>query len=117
MTNREDHMTISHVGFAARAAIALSLAIGGPGAPALAKDIVVADAKGETVLETAPRKAAVFDLAALDILNALGVDAVAGVPKGAEGKGNFPPHIAHSWYPTGNLVSKSCLVASGNPRP
>lgn len=62
--------------------------------PALAKDITVAHAKGETVVRGTPGKVAVFDLATLDILDALGVEAVAGVPKGADGKGNFPPHIA-----------------------
>lgn len=62
--------------------------------PASARDLTVSHAKGEAVLHAMPAKVAVYDLAALDILHALGVDAVAGVPKGADGKGNFPPHIA-----------------------
>lgn len=78
--------------FAAAAAIAL--AFGGLTTPALAQGVTVPHAKGETVLASTPRRVAVFDLATLDNLTALGVDAVAGVPKGAGGKGNFPPHIA-----------------------
>jgi len=77
----------------ASGAIALSLAIG-LSLPALANDVTIAHAKGETSLKAVPRKVAVFDMATLDILNALGVDAVAGVPKGAEGNGNFPPSLA-----------------------
>jgi len=61
---------------------------------ASAKDVVVPHAKGEIVLRATPINAAVFDLASLDILRALGVETVAGVPKGAEGKGNFPVHLA-----------------------
>jgi iron complex transport system substrate-binding protein len=61
---------------------------------ASAKDVVVPHAKGEIVLRAAPTKAAVFDLASLDILHALGVEAVAGVPQGAEGKSKFPAHLA-----------------------
>jgi iron complex transport system substrate-binding protein len=61
---------------------------------ASAKDVVVPHAKGEIVLRAAPTKAAVFDLASLDILHALGVEAVAGVPQGAEGKSKFPKHLA-----------------------
>ncbi|TCP97582.1 iron complex transport system substrate-binding protein [Sphingomonas sp. PP-F2F-A104-K0414] len=61
---------------------------------ASAKDVVVPHAKGEIVLHAAPTKAAVFDLASLDILRALGVEAVAGVPQGAEGKSKFPAHLA-----------------------
>lgn len=62
--------------------------------PAMGKDIAIAHAKGETVLKSVPHKVAVYDLATLDILHALDVDAVSGVPKGAEDKGNFPTHIA-----------------------
>ena len=61
---------------------------------ASAKDVVVPHAKGEIVLRAALTKAAVFDLASLDILRALGVEAVAGVPQGAEGKSKFPAHLA-----------------------
>lgn len=69
------------------------LGIGCALAPASAQNITIAHAKGETVLHAPPRTVAVYDLATLDILNALGVEAVAGVPKGADGKGNFPPHL------------------------
>jgi iron complex transport system substrate-binding protein len=62
--------------------------------PASAREVTVAHARGETVLKDTPRKVAVFDLATLDILNALGVEAVAGVPKGEGGRGNLPPHLA-----------------------
>lgn len=48
----------------------------------------VVHAKGTTVLPAAPRRVAVFDLAALDMLQALGVDVVA-VPKA-----RFPAHLA-----------------------
>lgn len=63
-------------------------------ASASAKDVVVPHARGEIVLRAAPTRAAIFDLASLDILQALGVEAVAGVPKGAEGKGSLPVHLA-----------------------
>lgn len=43
--------------------------------------------------ETAPKRVAVFDLAGLDILNALNVDAVAALPKGSSGTGNFPAYL------------------------
>jgi iron complex transport system substrate-binding protein len=72
------------------AAIGLSMSLATPSAPVLANELRVEHAKGETVLMKAPAKVAVFDLAALDILATLGVDAVAGVPKGASGTGNFP---------------------------
>ncbi|MFT4053109.1 MAG: ABC transporter substrate-binding protein [Novosphingobium sp.] len=62
--------------------------------PVIAGDIAIAHAGGETVLKAVPKKVAVYDLATLDILHSLEVDAVAGVPKGAGDKGNFPPHIA-----------------------
>ncbi|EJL23661.1 ABC-type enterochelin transport system, periplasmic component [Novosphingobium sp. AP12] len=73
---------------------AILLAVACGPAAATAGDIVITHAKGETVLKATPRKVAVYDLATLDILNALGVNAVAGVPKGTEGKGNFPPYIS-----------------------
>ncbi len=75
-------------------AISLAVAFGVASAPAVAQSVVVTHAKGETELKQPPRKVAVFDLATLDILTALGVDAVAGVPKGKDGQGNFPPHLA-----------------------
>ncbi len=64
-----------------------------PSGSASAKDLIVSHAKGELVLHGVPARVAVFDLASLDILRALGVEAVVGVPKGAEGKGNLPPHL------------------------
>jgi iron complex transport system substrate-binding protein len=77
-----------------KAGSAILLAVACLPAAATARDIVITHARGETVLKATPRKVAVYDLATLDILNALGVNAVAGVPKGAEGKGNFPPYIS-----------------------
>lgn len=50
--------------------------------------LVVQHAKGETRLAGTPRRVAVFDLAALDNLHALGVEVVA-VPKA-----NFPAHLS-----------------------
>ncbi len=50
--------------------------------------LLVQHAKGETRLPATPRRVAVFDLAALDILQALGVE-VAAVPKA-----QFPAHLA-----------------------
>ena len=85
---------MNRTGLTARAAVALALAVVGLPASVMAGDVVVAHAQGETVLKEAPRKVAVFDLATLDNLSALGVDAVAGVPKGADGQGNFPPYLA-----------------------
>lgn len=55
--------------------------------PALAQPITVRHAQGETVLPERPQTVLVFDLAALDTLDALGVE-VAGVP-GA----NIPDHL------------------------
>lgn len=77
----------------ARTAIALSLGLSCL-APAQARDVAVSHAKGQTILAKTPGKVAVYDLATLDILAALGVEAVAGVPKGADGKTSFPPHLA-----------------------
>nr|WP_245524175.1 siderophore ABC transporter substrate-binding protein [Methylobacterium nonmethylotrophicum] len=54
-----------------------------------AAEIAVEHARGRTVLPAAPRKVVVFDLAALDTLDALGVP-VFGVPGGAK-----PPSLAH----------------------
>lgn len=76
------------------AGVAALLGLACMSASALAQDIRIAHAKGETILKARPAKAAVFDLATLDNLQALGVDAVAGVPKGAEGRGNFPSSLA-----------------------
>jgi len=53
------------------------------GMPALADDITVSHAQGETAVPLKPAKVLVFDLAALDILDRLGVEA-AGVPGGAK---------------------------------
>lgn len=69
------------------AALALALAAIGALFPASAADIPVTHAKGTTVLPGVPQRVAVYDLAALDILDALGVD-VAAVP-GAR----FPAHL------------------------
>lgn len=58
-----------------------------PQAHAQGSGFVVQHAKGETRLPASPRRVAVFDLAALDTLQALGVE-VAAVPKA-----NFPAHL------------------------
>jgi iron complex transport system substrate-binding protein len=85
-------MKISKLRFGAFAAVA---AIGLGALPATsAAQTVVAHAKGQTELRQVPRKVAVFDLATLDNLTALGVDAVVGVPKGEQGNGSLPPHLA-----------------------
>ncbi|MGC3985557.1 MAG: ABC transporter substrate-binding protein [Pseudorhodoferax sp.] len=55
---------------------------------ARAQALVAAHARGSTTLPARPRRVAVYDLAALDMLQALGVD-VAGVPKA-----RFPSHLA-----------------------
>lgn len=57
-------------------AVVFALAMAGP---AFADPIVVRHAQGETVLPGPPKTVLVFDLAALDTLDALGVD-IAGVP-------------------------------------
>jgi len=51
--------------------------------PAGAQSVVVKHASGETTLPSAPKKIAVYDLASLDTLDALGVT-VAAVPGGAK---------------------------------
>lgn len=48
---------------------------------AQAADVTISHAKGEITLSTVPKKVLTFDLAALDTLNALGIE-VAGVPSG-----------------------------------
>lgn len=85
-TARTDHLA----GFVAM----MALATGPMLSPASAEDIRVPHAQGETVLAARPQKVAVFDLASLDILNALGVDAVAAVPKSADGPANFPDYMS-----------------------
>src|SRR5699024_8395447 len=60
--------------FALSCVLAASLAV-----PAWAGDVTIATAQGEVTLPAAPAKVAVFDIAAIDSLNALGVRA-AGVP-------------------------------------
>ncbi len=55
---------------------------------ALAQALVAEHARGSTSLPARPRRVAVYDLAALDLLQALGVE-VAGVPKA-----RMPTHLA-----------------------
>lgn len=63
--------------------------------PGLANaEITITHAKGELVLKEAPKKVAVFDLASLDIIDALGVDVVAGIPKGEDGSANVPAYLS-----------------------
>lgn len=62
-----------------------------PTAPAAAGEgIQITHQQGETVLEQQPRRVVVQDMAVLDILDALGVDAVIGVP----GTG-LPAYLQH----------------------
>lgn len=61
---------------------------------ASAEALVVKHAKGELSIESPPKKVAVFDLAALDIIDALGVDAVAGLPRGEDGSVNVPGYLS-----------------------
>ncbi|MCE9667723.1 siderophore ABC transporter substrate-binding protein [Myxococcus stipitatus] len=60
----------------------------GPAVPAAARGRAVTHAQGTTVVPEAPRRVVVFDLVALDILQALGVE-VAGVAGD-----QFPHHLA-----------------------
>lgn len=63
--------------------------------PGLASaEITVTHAQGEVTLKEAPKKVAVFDLASLDIINALGVDVVAGIPKAEDGTANVPEYLS-----------------------
>ncbi|MDO9405489.1 MAG: ABC transporter substrate-binding protein [Polaromonas sp.] len=74
----------------------------------------IAHAQGETVLPALPRRVAVFDLAALDILQAIGVDAV-GVP-GAR----FPDYLsafAADKYPRIGTLFEPDYVAVRATRP
>ncbi len=64
-------------------AFARAGALGLAGAPALADDVTVKHAQGETAVPQNPGKVLVFDLGALDILDRLDV-AVAGVPGGVK---------------------------------
>ena len=60
------------------ATVALVAMMGVP-ASALAEEVRIVHAKGETVLPGQPKKVVVFDLATIDTLDALGVE-IAGVP-------------------------------------
>ncbi len=62
-------------------ALAGLLALAGFGHMAQAANVTIRHAKGETTLSSVPKKVLTFDLAALDTLNALGIE-VAGVPSG-----------------------------------
>lgn len=87
-------MPFTYTRVALKAGAAMLLGIASLAGTASAQEVAVTHPKGETVVAATPTKVAVFDLATLDIINALGVDAVAGVPKGASEAGNFPPHLA-----------------------
>ncbi|MBN9320790.1 MAG: siderophore ABC transporter substrate-binding protein, partial [Delftia acidovorans] len=63
--------------------LALVAFLGLAGVPAFAGDITVGHMQGETAVPLKPAKVLVFDLAALDILDRLGVEA-AGVPGGVK---------------------------------
>jgi iron complex transport system substrate-binding protein len=77
MTNSSTHRTRS---FAAVLAVALAFGSLTMGA-AVAQDISIKHAQGETTVPASPKKVLVFDPASLDMLDALGVQ-VAGVPTG-----------------------------------
>ncbi|MFG1350904.1 siderophore ABC transporter substrate-binding protein [Xanthobacter autotrophicus] len=79
-TSRHTPPQTGRQGLTRRAALGLGLAALIPGAtrPAFA-DMVVEDARGQARVPERPRTTLVFDIAALDTLDALGV-AVAGVP-------------------------------------
>jgi iron complex transport system substrate-binding protein len=70
------------------AALSAAWLLGMATGAAIAQDIKVQHARGETTLRAKPAKVLAFDLAALDILDALGVE-VAGVPNA-----QFPPQFA-----------------------
>lgn len=72
--------TVSRFGTAFAAVMALLAAAN---MPAHAQDITVKHAQGETVVAQKPAKVLTFDLAALDILDRLGIE-VSGVPSGAK---------------------------------
>ena len=69
------------------ATVALAAMIGSP-ASALAEEVRIVHAKGETVLPGQPKKVVVFDLATIDTLDALGVE-IGGVPNA-----KFPAHLS-----------------------
>jgi len=71
-----------------RSALAAFMLLWLAAAPAGAQEIAVRHAQGETVLPGQPAKVLTFDLAALDTLDALGVE-VAGVPGS-----NIPEYLA-----------------------
>ncbi len=87
-------MSISKMTFVRNATAGLLLTALPVFGTAAAREIVIPQAQGQVTLSAVPKKVAVFDLASLDILNALGVEAVAGVAKSTGGPSNFPPHIA-----------------------
>lgn len=57
--------------------LAFALALAGPSVTANAADILVSHAKGATVLPSVPQRVVAYDLAALDTLDALGVEVIA----------------------------------------
>src|SRR5690606_31226246 len=61
--------------------LAGALAFAAMAAPAVAEDVMVKHAQGETTIPLNPAKVLTFDLATLDTLTALGIE-VAGVPGG-----------------------------------
>jgi len=75
-----------------RAALLLGAACLPAAAPA--QTATITHARGDTVVAAPPRKVAVFDLATLDNLNALGIEAVAGVPRGTGERSNLPTYLA-----------------------
>lgn len=69
---------------------------------------------------SSPKRVAIFDLAALDILNALEVDAIAALPKGTSETGNFPAYLSaysDAKYVSGGTLFEPNLEALANIKP
>jgi iron complex transport system substrate-binding protein len=77
-------------------------------------------AHGAPQQPAAPKRVAVFDLAALDILNALEVDAIVALPKGTSETGNFPAYLSaysDAQYVSGGTLFEPNLEALANIKP
>jgi iron complex transport system substrate-binding protein len=83
--------------FFAKAVVTVGLTLSSLVAPALADNLTIKHAQGETSVPSNPAKVLSFDLASLDTLTALGVD-VAGVPSGP--KPDYLSKYADKSFPT-----------------
>lgn len=86
-------MTVSAFGLLRHSCMALILGSALLPVSLQAQQISVPHAQGTLELQAPPTKAAVFDLASLDNLNAIGVTAVAGIAKADDGPTNLPAHL------------------------